>query len=59
MTSLTFPGRLRKENKLGPYAMFQRLVHEWGSDRIKEPGDQNPSLEPAEIAAKVKKFTNF
>jgi NAD+ synthase (glutamine-hydrolysing) len=24
-------GRLRKVEKCGPYAMFTKLVHEWGS----------------------------
>ncbi|KAL1741215.1 hypothetical protein HDZ31DRAFT_45915 [Schizophyllum fasciatum] len=38
-------GRLRKVEKCGPYAMFTKLLHEWG-DR----------LSPAQIAAKVKLF---
>ncbi|KAL6701431.1 glutamine-dependent NAD(+) synthetase [Trichoderma pleuroticola] len=40
---LTAFGRLRKERKMGPLSMWQHLV-------------QNPSLEPAEIAEKVKFF---
>ncbi|KAL1710864.1 hypothetical protein EV121DRAFT_251128 [Schizophyllum commune] len=38
-------GRLRKVEKCGPYAMFTKLLHEWG-DR----------LSPGQIAAKVKLF---
>lgn len=49
-------GRLRKERKMGPLSMWQHLVHVWGKDRDKGPDDQNPSLEPAEIAEKVKFF---
>lgn len=36
--------------------MWQHLVHVWGKDRVKGPEDHNPSLEPAEIAEKVKFF---
>lgn len=54
---MTVFGRLRKERKMGPLSMFQYLVHVWGKDRDKTPDDQNPSLEPAEIARKVKLFT--
>ena len=43
-------GRLRKVSKLGPYGMFQRLVHEWGEDRVREDGDESPVLEPRQIA---------
>ncbi|KAI0967115.1 glutamine-dependent NAD synthetase [Xylaria arbuscula] len=53
---LTAFGRLRKERKMGPLSMWQHLVHVWGKDRVKGPDDQNPSLEPAEIAKKVKFF---
>ncbi|KAF1738488.1 Glutamine-dependent NAD(+) synthetase [Beauveria bassiana] len=53
---LTAFGRLRKERKMGPLSMWQHLVHIWGKDRVKGPDDQNPSLEPAEIAEKVKFF---
>jgi len=53
---LTKTGRLRKERKMGPLSMWQHLVHVWGKDREKGPDDQNPSLEPAEIAEKVKFF---
>ncbi|TGJ85980.1 hypothetical protein E0Z10_g2773 [Xylaria hypoxylon] len=49
-------GRLRKERKMGPLSMWQHLVHAWGKDRDKAPDDQNPSLEPVEIAEKVKFF---
>ncbi|KAL1723226.1 hypothetical protein EV715DRAFT_246604 [Schizophyllum commune] len=38
-------GRLRKVEKCGPYAMFTKLLHEWG-DR----------LSPGQIATKVKLF---
>jgi NAD+ synthase (glutamine-hydrolysing) len=37
-------GRLRKISKSGPLTMFERLLYEW------------PSLEPKEIAIKVKRF---
>lgn len=49
---LTTFGRLRKVNKLGPYGMFQRLVHEWGEHRIRVEGDEAPMLEPKLIAEK-------
>lgn len=49
-------GRLRKERKMGPLSMWQHLVHVWGKDRDMGPDDHNPSLEPAEIAEKVKFF---
>jgi len=38
-------GRLRKVEKCGPYSMFTKLVHEWGS-----------ILSPVQIAEKVKLF---
>ncbi|OJA19921.1 hypothetical protein AZE42_03756 [Rhizopogon vesiculosus] len=38
-------GRLRKVDKCGPYSMFTKLVHEWGS-----------FLSPVQIAEKVKRF---
>ncbi|GJE90327.1 glutamine-dependent NAD(+) synthetase [Phanerochaete sordida] len=38
-------GRLRKVDKCGPYSMFTKLVHEWGS-----------FLSPTQVAEKVKKF---
>ncbi|KAI0060744.1 glutamine-dependent NAD synthetase with GAT domain-containing protein [Artomyces pyxidatus] len=38
-------GRLRKVEKCGPYSMFTKLVHEWGS-----------FLSPTQIAEKVKLF---
>ncbi|KXN86615.1 Glutamine-dependent NAD(+) synthetase, partial [Leucoagaricus sp. SymC.cos] len=38
-------GRLRKVEKCGPYSMFTKLVHEWGS-----------FLSPIQIADKVKLF---
>ncbi|PNH47668.1 hypothetical protein VD0004_g698 [Verticillium dahliae] len=53
---LTIFGRLRKERKMGPLSMWQHLVHVWGKDREKGPEDENPMLEPAEIAQKVKFF---
>ncbi|GAA6017288.1 hypothetical protein JCM11491_000618 [Sporobolomyces phaffii] len=42
---LSVYGRLRKQDKMGPYGMFTKLVAEWG-DR----------LSPVEIADKVKRF---
>ncbi|KAF2493497.1 glutamine-dependent NAD(+) synthetase with GAT domain-containing protein [Lophium mytilinum] len=41
-------GKLRKEAKLGPYGMFQRLVHEW-----------KDKCSPRETAVKVKRFNHF
>ena len=38
-------GRLRKVDKCGPYSMFTKLVHEWGS-----------FLSPLQVAEKVKLF---
>ncbi|KAJ3551159.1 hypothetical protein NM688_g4877 [Phlebia brevispora] len=38
-------GRLRKVDKCGPYSMFTKLVHEWGS-----------FLSPLQVAEKVKHF---
>ncbi len=52
-------GRLRKLNKLGPYAMFQRLVHDWSIDRKPTPGDDAPFYTPAQVAEKVKRFEHF
>ncbi|KDN65563.1 putative carbon-nitrogen hydrolase [Colletotrichum sublineola] len=56
---LTIMGRLRKVNKLGPYGMFQRLVHEWSVDRKRGPEDDAPAYEPSQTADKVKKFFHF
>lgn len=56
---LTIFGRLRKEKKMGPYSCFTYLVHAWGNDRKDAGKDGNPSLEPAEIATKVKRFFGF
>uniref|UniRef100_A0A093VFF4 Glutamine-dependent NAD(+) synthetase n=1 Tax=Talaromyces marneffei PM1 TaxID=1077442 RepID=A0A093VFF4_TALMA len=56
---LTTFGRLRKVYKLGPYGMFQRLVHEWGKDRVREEGDESPVLEPRQIAEKIKHFFHY
>ncbi|KAL2259149.1 hypothetical protein VTK26DRAFT_7268 [Humicola hyalothermophila] len=56
---LTIFGRLRKLNKLGPFAMFQRLVHDWSIDRERVPGDDAPYYTPAQVAEKVKKFFHF
>ncbi|EPQ56621.1 glutamine-dependent NAD synthetase with GAT domain-containing protein [Gloeophyllum trabeum ATCC 11539] len=42
---LSIFGRLRKVEKCGPYSMFQKLVHDWGS-----------FLSPTQIAEKVKLF---
>src|SRR5438034_6407754 len=41
-------GILRKQFKLGPYGMFQRLLHDW-KDR----------MGPRDIAEKVKRFHHF
>ncbi|KAG9045932.1 glutamine-dependent NAD(+) synthetase [Tulasnella sp. UAMH 9824] len=38
-------GRLRKVEKCGPYSMFTKLLHEWGT-----------TLSPEQIADKVKRF---
>ncbi|OTB02192.1 hypothetical protein M426DRAFT_322902 [Hypoxylon sp. CI-4A] len=56
---LTIFGRLRKENKLGPFGMFQRLVHDWSVDRVKGPDDDAPEYTPAQVAEKVKRFFHF
>ncbi|KAF2403210.1 glutamine dependent NAD+ synthetase [Trichodelitschia bisporula] len=40
-------GILRKVHKLGPFGMFQRLIHEW-TDR-----------DPRQVAEKVKRFYHF
>ncbi|KAF2130566.1 glutamine-dependent NAD(+) synthetase with GAT domain-containing protein [Dothidotthia symphoricarpi CBS 119687] len=41
-------GRLRKEEKLGPYGMWSRLCHVW-----------KDSLSPRDVAVKVKRFHHF
>ncbi|KAI9870352.1 MAG: glutamine-dependent NAD(+) synthetase, partial [Pleopsidium flavum] len=56
---LTTFGRLRKVHKLGPFGMFQRLAHEWGSDRKRGPDDDAPVHEPRQVAEKVKRFFHF
>jgi NAD+ synthase (glutamine-hydrolysing) len=56
---LTIFGRLRKLNKLGPYAMFQRLVHDWSIDRKRTADDDAPAYTPAQVAEKVKRFYHF
>ena len=56
---LTIFGRLRKLNKLGPFGMFQRLVHDWSIDRERKPDDDAPYYTPAQVAEKVKKFYHF
>lgn len=40
-------GILRKVHKLGPFSMFQRLVHDWSH------------LSPRQVAEKVKKFYHY
>ncbi|KAF2642738.1 glutamine-dependent NAD(+) synthetase with GAT domain-containing protein [Massarina eburnea CBS 473.64] len=45
---LSVLGRLRKESKLGPYAMFLRLLHDW-----------KDTLSPAEVADTVKRFHHY
>jgi NAD+ synthase (glutamine-hydrolysing) len=42
---LSVLGRLRKVEKCGPYSIFTKLVHEWGT-----------RLSPWQIAEKVKSF---
>ena len=42
---LSVYGRLRKQEKMGPYGMFTKLVAEWGE-----------RLSPTEVAEKVKRF---
>ncbi|GAA5933695.1 glutamine-dependent NAD(+) synthetase [Sporobolomyces koalae] len=42
---LSIYGRLRKQEKMGPYGMFTKLVSEWGE-----------RLSPVEVAEKVKRF---
>ncbi|GAA5905929.1 glutamine-dependent NAD(+) synthetase [Sporobolomyces salmoneus] len=42
---LSVYGRLRKQEKMGPYGMFTKLVAEWGE-----------KLAPVEVAEKVKRF---
>lgn len=56
---LTIFGRLRKINKLGPFAMFQRLVHDWSAEREIRPDDDAPRYTPAQVAEKVKRFYHF
>ncbi|KAK4104045.1 glutamine-dependent NAD(+) synthetase with GAT domain-containing protein [Parathielavia hyrcaniae] len=56
---LTIFGRLRKLNKLGPFGMFQRLVHDWSIDREHKADDDAPYYTPAQVAEKVKKFFHF
>lgn len=56
---LTIFGRLRKLNKLGPFAMFQRLVHDWSVDRESTPGDDAPFYTPRQVAEKVKAFYHY
>ena len=53
---LTIFGRLRKVHKLGPYGMFQRLVHEWNIDRVRAADDDAPAYTPRQVADKVKLF---
>ncbi|KAH6658121.1 putative glutamine dependent NAD+ synthetase [Truncatella angustata] len=56
---LTVFGRLRKENKLGPYGMFQRLAHEWGPNHPRAKDDPTPVYTPRQIADKVKRFFHY
>ncbi|CAG8529413.1 123_t:CDS:10 [Diversispora eburnea] len=42
---LSIFGRLRKNERCGPFSMFSKLIHEWGAE-----------LRPTEIASKVKRF---
>jgi NAD+ synthase (glutamine-hydrolysing) len=45
---LSIFGKLRKEKKLGPFGMFQRLLHDW-----------KDQYSPREVADKVKRFHHF
>lgn len=45
-------GRLRKEDKLGPWSCYQRLLGEWRG----QPGYEN---NPRAIAERVKRFFRF
>lgn len=56
---LTAFGRLRKVNKLGPYGMFQRLVHEWGPKVPRAKDDTTPAYTPRQVAEKVKRFFHY
>jgi NAD+ synthase (glutamine-hydrolysing) len=50
-TSANIPSQsLRKQNKLGAYGMFLRLLNEWGGEG---------KLSPRQIADKVKRFFFF
>ncbi|CAG8663634.1 7875_t:CDS:2, partial [Scutellospora calospora] len=42
---LSIFGKLRKIERCGPFSMFSKLVHEWGTE-----------LRPTEVASKVKRF---
>ncbi|KAH7161466.1 carbon-nitrogen hydrolase [Dactylonectria macrodidyma] len=56
---LTIMGRHRRVNRLGPFGMFQRLVHDWSADRKAVPGDEAPFYTPSEVAHKVKLFFHY
>ncbi|KAH8668588.1 putative glutamine dependent NAD+ synthetase [Xylariales sp. PMI_506] len=56
---LTTFGRLRKVNKLGPYGMFERLVHEWGPKAPRSKDGPTPVYTPRQVAEKVKRFWHF
>ncbi|KAL8705149.1 MAG: hypothetical protein Q9201_001716 [Fulgogasparrea decipioides] len=56
---LTTFGRFRKEQKLGPFGMFQHFVHLWSSERPRASDDYTPILELREVAEKVKHFTHY
>ncbi|CAJ2509374.1 Uu.00g144000.m01.CDS01 [Anthostomella pinea] len=53
---LTTFGRLRKFDKLGPYSMFKRLVHEWGHNAGEHT---TPAYTPRQVAEKVKRFFHY
>ncbi|KAL9600544.1 MAG: hypothetical protein Q9219_003090 [cf. Caloplaca sp. 3 TL-2023] len=57
--TLTVFGRLRKVQRLGAYGMFQRLVHEYSSDRPRAHDDNSPVLEPRQVAEQVKRFHKY
>lgn len=56
---LTEFGRLRKVSKLGPFGMFQRLVHEWGPEGARNSEDERRVYEPRQVAEKVKRFFHY
>lgn len=65
-------GRLRKVGKLGPWGVYEKLLHVWGADPVSEQGEaeqgeqdkvqdqiQGRGLSPREIYEKVRRFFYF